>query len=249
MSLFGRSLQDQGNLRIWAEISVFSMIMALSFSTSSWYLLTFGDKTYWLANLTALFAVGYSTYFLTQVVRKRIVNKWHRAALFGAWILLVQTLTLKFLLHPTETISIFKLIANPFISFSFLDIFHAEIWHLFTFLIMIWIGSTFAVQPVDAYRAVAIFQFNIFIFIIYIFSILDINSLLPLFNFFSFVFFSLISLATGRIAQLAYEKGGKLPALQKVWGLGIPAAALFIIGLSVFAGWLSNGSLAPAATA
>ncbi|NTV36493.1 MAG: DUF4129 domain-containing protein, partial [Anaerolineaceae bacterium] len=42
---------------------------------------------------------------------------------------------------------------------------------------------------------------------------------------------------------------GKLPALQKVWGLGIPAAALFIIGLSVFAGWLSNGSLAPAATA
>ncbi len=233
-------------LRIWQRISVISMLTALSFTAMSWYLFSYAERATPLAVAVAAITLALGSYAASAALRRSRIPRWPRRILFFFLVLAGLYGSYKLLLLPSVPIGFFDLLARPVQSFSFLTIDQAEIWHFLIWVFLIWAATLYAVVPVDIDRSLAVFQLNIFIFILYTFSTLGTASLQPLLLFFGFLFFSLVSLSTARIASVGLEKGGRLPKLSALWLAGIPAAALIFVLLALTGGWVSANALSPA---
>lgn len=239
-------IKEPARLLVWQRVSVSSMLIALNLTAIPWYLLSYSQRVHPGVTLAAFLCVSAASYLFSQYLRRTPLPRWGRRILFFVFALGLLYATYKILLLKNLAITGLDFLIRPINSFSFMTIDQAEIWHFVILSLIIWLSTMLSQNPVNMERSLVLFQLCVFIFIMHALLTLGTTSVTSKGLFYLFLFFGLISLSTGRIASVGYERGGRLPRLNAFWLAGIPAAAaVFLLG-ALAAGWVSTTALSPA---
>lgn len=233
-------------LRLWSELSVHFLLVMEATWVATWYQALHRFHEAWVVDFLALGGFFVAGYWLSRLLSEwNFKWRWQRI-FFGLWLAGALGLSFKLLLYPDLDLNLLQLYARPIQAIFRAVPEQGEFWHLLIFFALALRAIDVARTPIDHRRLLLNFQIGIFAFMVYgvVYSLsIRAVSLSPLFLF---LFCGLMMLACGRVSQISELRGGRLPGIQTHWAAGIALAALALILVALFAGWVFDVALARA---
>lgn len=230
-------------LQLWSELSVHFLLIMETTWVTAWYQALHHFRDTWLEDFAVLGGFFACAYWLSRLLSEwRLKRRWQRL-FFVVWLFFALALSFKLLLYPQNDLSLLQLIGRPFQAIINNAARQGEFSHLLVFLGLTLRAIDLARSPLEQRRLLVGLQIGIFAFmafgVAYSLSIQAL-SLAPLFVF---LFFGLMALACGRIAQISELRGGRLPGIQTLWAAGFALTASLLILIALLSGWLFDIAL------
>lgn len=231
-------------IRVWLELATFSLV-AMELTWLVTYYFGLASRTIsWVKIASILGVIILLSHLFARFLNFLRLPFKTRTILFVAWVLLAMFGSLKLLVLSGKPVSLFALIAHPFLAVaSDENASFVEFWHLILVTVLIWRGVSLASTPVTVSRVLRSFQLGLLIFIGYglVIGRLDPNTGYMI--LFAFLFFGILALASARIASVSDLRGGKTGRFSHDWMLGIVGFTFLLVAAGVLFGVLLQGPL------
>lgn len=228
----------------WAEFPGISVLIINALWIGGWYQIAVNSATQtgWVILLLAVTML--SSYYLARLINTLQNKPFLQRVLYLIWIFASLLFSLDMIFFSDGFFRLGLLIRHTFQ--SFFDPLRSvqEFWHLIIFLLAILRSILLVRNPVTRDQVSKAFTTGVVMLLLSGFTF---GSEIPagiLAVFYSLLFTSMLGLSVSHFVDLAESSSGRLPVYSSKWVLGIIAASLAFVLLSVIAGWLIDETVA-----
>ena len=197
----------------------------------------------WQPSVLVLVLGLFGSNFINRTLLRSKSTKYKQTAILGVFSLFLILLSYEWLYYTNTTFSLTSFFLQPVWSLFFHSDSSKEFWHLVFILGVIWRGIALSSDSYSSESPLISFVVGIILFLIYGIFFQWQYSGISFTCFFAFIFFSLVSLGTGKIAAIGSDRMGKVPAYHPLWLFWILGISFLLVGFSLLAGWIFSSPL------